>query len=234
MKVDVGGIGGYNTALYSGTSSFHRRESISGRKYCKDYRGNRDIKAKKNVEKTIHDLEEASKVMANCSYDKDTRVAKSPGLWEHTQNLVELIENVDDPKNYRVFIRLHRRYHQAIRHVSYIICNYPNDFSKRYEQEIMEFGSSPIMFTMLGTFAMLNIFCLVGAKMKIVFQDFRALKNLISQVILYEMMVLINLPVYEAMFFGKDKGWLPFSIMFKSTVLASLTCLYNAYDLEKL
>ncbi|TXG67945.1 hypothetical protein EZV62_009220 [Acer yangbiense] len=180
-KVDVGGIGGYNTALYSGTGSFHRRESISGRKYCKDYRGNRDIKAKKNVEKTIHDLEEASKVMANCSYEKDTQWGK-----------------------------------------------------ERYEQEIMEFGSSPIMFTMLGTFAMLNIFCLVGAKMKIVFQDFRALKNLISQVIFCEMMVLINLAVYEAMFFGERQGLLTIFCHVQVHCFSFIDMPYNAYDLEKL
>ena len=43
MKVDVGGIGGYNAALYRDTGCFYRRESLTGRKYCKDYRGNREI-----------------------------------------------------------------------------------------------------------------------------------------------------------------------------------------------
>ncbi|KAK4850610.1 hypothetical protein QYF36_008273 [Acer negundo] len=100
------------------------------------------------------------------------------------------------------------------------------DVSKRYEQEIMEFGSSSIMFTMLGTFAMLNLFCLFGAIFKmVVVQEFGVLESLISQVFLCGMMVLINLPVYEAMFFRKDNGCLPFSVMFKSFVLASLACL---------
>ena len=99
------------------------------------------------------------------------------------------------------------------------------DVSKRYEQEIMEFGSSSTMFTILGTLAMLNLFCLVGATLKMVLREFGALENLISQVFLCGMMVLINLPVYEAIFFRKDNGCLPFSVMFKSIVLASLACL---------
>ena len=98
------------------------------------------------------------------------------------------------------------------------------DVSKRYEQEIMEFGSSSVMLTILGTLAMLNLFCLVGATLKMVLLDFGALENLISQVFLCGMMVLINLPVYEALFFRKDNGCLPFSVMFKSIVLASVAC----------
>ncbi|KAK1583836.1 hypothetical protein Q3G72_027449 [Acer saccharum] len=66
----------------------------------------------------------------------------------------------------------------------------------------------------------------VGAIFKmVVLQEFGALERLISQVFLCGMMVLINIPVYEAMFFRKDNGCLPFSVMLKSIVLASLTCL---------
>ena len=42
------------------------------------------------------------------------------------------------------------------------------DVSKRYEQEIMEFGSSTIMFTIIATLAMLNFFSLIGGIKKIV------------------------------------------------------------------
>ncbi|KAI9188522.1 hypothetical protein LWI28_020832 [Acer negundo] len=100
------------------------------------------------------------------------------------------------------------------------------DVSIRFELEIIEFGSSSIMFTLLGSLTMMNLFCLVGATLKmVVLQNFGALGNLISQVFLCGMMVLINFPVYQAMFFKKDKGSLQFYVVFKSLVVASLACL---------
>ncbi|KAK2638920.1 hypothetical protein Ddye_026715 [Dipteronia dyeriana] len=100
------------------------------------------------------------------------------------------------------------------------------DASTRFEQEIIEFGSSSVIFTLLGSLAMMNLFCLVGATLNmVVLQNFGALGNLISQVFLCGMTVLINFPVYEAMFFRKDKSIIPFSVVFKSFVVASLACL---------
>ncbi|KAK2638919.1 hypothetical protein Ddye_026714 [Dipteronia dyeriana] len=80
VQVEFAGTGSYDAAMYCGTNCFHRRESLSGRKYLKDYRWNSDIEAKKKAGKTSQELEEASKVLANCSYEKDTQWGTQMGL----------------------------------------------------------------------------------------------------------------------------------------------------------
>lgn len=69
-------MGGYDAALYCGTGCFHRRESLCGKVYSKDYRAEWETETKKNADKTSNELEEASKVLANCSYEKDTQWGK--------------------------------------------------------------------------------------------------------------------------------------------------------------
>ncbi|KAK0600710.1 hypothetical protein LWI29_017742 [Acer saccharum] len=368
-KLELAGISGYDAALYSGTGCFHRRESLSGKKYSKDYRGDRDIETKKNDQRNVHELEEASKFLANCSYEKNTQWGKEMGLvygcavedfvtsltiqcrgWKsiyynpqrnaflgvapitldialvqqkrwaeglfqiffskycpfiyghgkiklgaqmgycvfllwapmslptlyyvivpplcllhgislfpkasslwfipfayvfiakNVYSFFEALSCGSTPKiwwNSQRMLLIKRTTAFFFAFINVIIKQLglsettfaitskvvTEDVSKRYEQEIMEFGSSSVMFTILGTLAMLNLFCLVGATLKMVLLDFGALENLISQVFLCGMMVLINIPVYEAMFFRKDNGCLPFSVMLKSIVLASLTCL---------
>ncbi|KAK3200012.1 hypothetical protein Dsin_023427 [Dipteronia sinensis] len=369
-QVELAGIGGYYAALYCGTGCFHRRESLSGRKYCKDYRGNKDIEANKNFEKKVNELEEVSKVLANCSYETDTQWGKEMGLvygcavedivtgltiqcrgwksmyynperkaflgvapttldialvqfkrWSEgmfqiffskycpfiygngkiklgaqmgyciyllwatlslpilyyvivpplyllhgislfpkvsslwfipfayvfiAKSVFSLIEALNCGSTIKIWWNLQRMWmirrttaflfafidviikQLGLSQTAFVLTSkvITEDVSKRYEQEIMEFGSSSIMFTMLGTFAILNLSCLVGATFKmVVLQDCGALENLISQIFLCGMMVLINFPIYEAMFFRKDKGCLPFTVMFKSLVLASLACL---------
>ncbi|EXB51025.1 Cellulose synthase-like protein E6 [Morus notabilis] len=104
------------------------------------------------------------------------------------------------------------------------------DVSKRYEQEIMEFGSSSLMFTILATLALLNLFTLVGGIMKILMDfDSKALEQLILQIVLCGIIVVVNFPVYQALFIRRDKGCIPSSLMLKSVVLASLLCLVPLY-----
>nr|XP_023881643.1 cellulose synthase-like protein E6 isoform X2 [Quercus suber]POF22855.1 cellulose synthase-like protein e6 [Quercus suber] len=79
-NVELAGIGGYGAALYCGTGCFHRRESLCGKVYSKDYRGELNLEAKKNNDKTVNELEELSKVLANCSAEKDTQWGKNMGL----------------------------------------------------------------------------------------------------------------------------------------------------------
>ena len=100
------------------------------------------------------------------------------------------------------------------------------DVSKRYEQEIIQFGSSNITFTIIATLAMLNFFSLIGGIKKIVlYLEFKALDQLILQLSLNLLLVMPNIPVYRALFIHNDKGCIPSTILFKSIVLASLACL---------
>ncbi|XP_021689910.2 cellulose synthase-like protein E6 isoform X2 [Hevea brasiliensis] len=103
-----------------------------------------------------------------------------------------------------------------------------DDVLKRYKQEVIEFGSSNTMFTIIATLAVLNLFSFVGAMAKRVTDlemDFKTLEMLMPQVILCGFVIMVNLPVYRALFFRNDKGCMPHGVMFKSLVLASLACL---------
>lgn len=100
------------------------------------------------------------------------------------------------------------------------------DVQKRYEQEIIEFGGSSIMLTMLATVALLNLVGLVGGIKRIMMDlnlEFSS-SQLMMQITLSSLVVMISLPVYEALFIRSDKGCIPSSVMLKSIVLASLAC----------
>ncbi|KAK7387179.1 hypothetical protein VNO78_27752 [Psophocarpus tetragonolobus] len=99
--------------------------------------------------------------------------------------------------------------------------------SQRYEKEVMEFGDSSPMLTLLATLAFLNLFCLVGALLNQVFireGGLRIYETMTLQVLLSGVLVLINLPVYQGLYLRKDKGRLPKSVAVKSTVLALSAC----------
>ncbi|VFQ66717.1 unnamed protein product [Cuscuta campestris] len=99
---------------------------------------------------------------------------------------------------------------------------------QRYEQEIMEFGSTSAMFTVLSTLAMLNLFCFVLGVVRVVL-GVLAFEALGLQFGLCGVLVLINLPLYNAMFFRKDNGRMPSIVTIKSTVLALSTCTCFAF-----
>ncbi|KAG2644100.1 hypothetical protein PVAP13_2KG405100 [Panicum virgatum] len=91
------------------------------------------------------------------------------------------------------------------------------DESKRYEQEIMEFGTSSPEYVIIATIALLNLVCLVGGLGQILTSGQNMLWNgLLLQVVLCGLLVTINIPIYEAMFLRKDKGRIPFSVTLAS------------------
>ncbi|KAF6153812.1 hypothetical protein GIB67_001045 [Kingdonia uniflora] len=104
-----------------------------------------------------------------------------------------------------------------------------DDVYKRYEQEILEFGSSP-MFTIIATLALLNLFSLFGGLWR-VFMGVGsvAMESLISQIVLCGLMVAINAPIYIATFFRKDKGRMSTSVTLMSVGLALLACVIPIY-----
>lgn len=99
------------------------------------------------------------------------------------------------------------------------------DASKRYEQEIMEFGVPSPMFNILATLALLNIFSFIGGiKMVISDVENKVLDLFTSQIVLSGLIVWINLPVYEGLFFRKDSGRIPNSVTYKSLIVSLLAC----------
>ncbi|KAL6655385.1 hypothetical protein ACP70R_006211 [Stipagrostis hirtigluma subsp. patula] len=91
------------------------------------------------------------------------------------------------------------------------------DESKRYEQEVIEFGSSSPEYVIIGTIALLNLACFVGGLCQIVAGDCNMQLNVFFlQIILCGVLVIINIPIYEAMFLRKDRGRIPFSVTLAS------------------
>ena len=100
------------------------------------------------------------------------------------------------------------------------------DVSQRYEKEIMEFGTSTPMFTILSTLALINLVCFVEVLIEALMGKgiMKVYETMSLQFVLCGILVLINLPLYQALFLRKDKGKLPSSIAAKSIVLALFAC----------
>ncbi|KAK7276974.1 hypothetical protein RIF29_18123 [Crotalaria pallida] len=103
------------------------------------------------------------------------------------------------------------------------------DVSQRYEKEVMEFGASSPLFTVLATLALFNLFCLLATLKELVLSEggFRAYEEMVLQLLLCAFLVLINFPIYQGLFFRKDKGRLPSSLAIKSTALALSACILS-------
>ncbi|XP_015576998.1 cellulose synthase-like protein E1 [Ricinus communis] len=101
------------------------------------------------------------------------------------------------------------------------------DVLQRYEKEMMEFGTSSPMFTVLATLAMLNLVCFVGVMKKVILSE-STLRHYYEtrpcQFLLCGSLVLINWPLYQGLFLRKDKGKLPGSLAVKSFVFAFILC----------
>lgn len=96
-----------------------------------------------------------------------------------------------------------------------------DDVSKRYEQELMEFGAPSPMFTILTTIALINASCLIGMTIRFVMHG-QALDQLAMQIGWCGSLVYINLPLYNGLFFRIDEGRMPASVTYKSAIFALL------------
>ncbi|OEL33359.1 Cellulose synthase-like protein E6 [Dichanthelium oligosanthes] len=100
------------------------------------------------------------------------------------------------------------------------------DESKRYEQEMMEFGSFSPEYVIIATIALLNLVCLVGGLSRIMAGGGDMLLNgFFLQILLCGVLVIINIPTYEAMFLRKDRGRIPFSVTIASVGFVILALL---------
>ncbi|PIA26457.1 hypothetical protein AQUCO_09300038v1 [Aquilegia coerulea] len=99
------------------------------------------------------------------------------------------------------------------------------DVAKR--KDIMEFGNSSPMFIILATLAMLNLYCFFwGVKRMIINTQTPSFDSLFLQVLLCGFLVIINLPIYNGLFFRKDNGRMPTSVTVKSIILAVSVCFF--------
>lgn len=99
------------------------------------------------------------------------------------------------------------------------------DVSQRYENEIMEFGtSSTPMLTILATLALLNLACFVGVVKQVVMGIAKVYETMFLQILLCGVLVLINWPLYQGLFLRKDKGRMPSSLAVKSVAFALISC----------
>ncbi|XP_006346126.1 cellulose synthase-like protein E1 [Solanum tuberosum] len=93
------------------------------------------------------------------------------------------------------------------------------DVLLRYKQEKMEFGSASPMLTILSTLAMINLFCLMGLVKKLILTRELGLEYVFEtmalQILLCGILVFVNLPLYNALFFRQDKGKIPSSTAFQ-------------------
>ncbi|GAB4845931.1 glycosyltransferase 2 [Ancistrocladus abbreviatus] len=105
------------------------------------------------------------------------------------------------------------------------------EVSKRYEKEMMEFGVSSPMFTLLATLALLNLFCFVAVINKMILGGVKIviMEAMGLQILLCGVLVLINLPLYEALFMRKDRGKMPIDVTIKSIAFALLGCACFCY-----
>ncbi|XVE90177.1 hypothetical protein DITRI_Ditri20bG0057300 [Diplodiscus trichospermus] len=106
-----------------------------------------------------------------------------------------------------------------------------DDVCKRYEQELIEFGATSPMFDILATLAMIHLFSSFGAIKKVILDaDHSKVLDIFGlQILLCLLLVTINWPVYQALFFRKDNGKMPRSVAYKSIILALLACTLAMY-----
>lgn len=120
----------------------------------------------------------------------------------------------------------------GITNISFVISTKVADreVSDRYNKEIIEFGTPSLMFTILSFIAMINLICFVGV-LKKVFLDVgvEVWEDMALQIVLCAALVVINLPLYIALFVRNDKGKIPSSVTLKSVSLALFACTCFAF-----
>ncbi|KAH9604922.1 hypothetical protein KSS87_015353 [Heliosperma pusillum] len=97
---------------------------------------------------------------------------------------------------------------------------------QRYQNGIMEFGVPSPMFTVLTTLALINLFAMAIFVKKLVTGENKVVvvKSLSLQILLCGVLILINYPLFEALYIRKDQGKIPRSVALKATFFGLLAC----------
>ncbi|KAK6917890.1 Cellulose synthase [Dillenia turbinata] len=105
-----------------------------------------------------------------------------------------------------------------------------DDVSQRFEQEIFEFATPSPMFIIIATLAMLNMFSLLWAVKRVAMDlQYTILEPLAMQIVVCIIVIALNIPVYQGLFFRKDRGRMPTSVTIKSLMFALLACSISLY-----
>ncbi|KMZ60531.1 Cellulose synthase-like CSLE, family GT2 [Zostera marina] len=98
---------------------------------------------------------------------------------------------------------------------------------ERYEKEVMDFSPSPPMLNILGIFVTIELFCFIGVIVKMMMMRCTTiiLERLFLQFVMNGMMIAVNLPIYNALFFRRDGGSISFSVTLNSLIFAMFSCL---------
>ncbi|KAK9941196.1 hypothetical protein M0R45_017815 [Rubus argutus] len=101
------------------------------------------------------------------------------------------------------------------------------DVSQRYEKEIMEFGASSPMFIVLATVALLNLYCFAGFLKEAMTGKgiVEVYETMALQILLCGVLIIINLPLYQALYLRKDNGKMASSVAFKSMAFVAFSCI---------
>ncbi|XP_057515796.1 cellulose synthase-like protein E6 isoform X1 [Amaranthus tricolor] len=100
--------------------------------------------------------------------------------------------------------------------------------SKRYENDIMEFGVDSSMFVILESIALLNLFTFLAMVKKVMMgmknEREMLIDKLALQIVLCGVLVLINLPLYGSVL-RNDKGKMPIFVTIKAIFIALFICI---------
>ncbi|KAF9611343.1 hypothetical protein IFM89_030132 [Coptis chinensis] len=238
MKMEFPGLDGFGGPLYIGTGCFHRRETLCGRKYSKEYKVEFVKSIDNRVQESINELEEQTKILADCTSEKGTEWGKEMGL-KYGCPVEDVITGLAiqcrgwksvyfyptrtgffgiAPITLAQTLVQHKRWSEAFEITAKVS---DQDVSQRYEKDIFEFGNSSPMFTILATLALLNLFSLAGGLNRIIkTRDINDLQSMFLQILLTGLIVILNQPLYRGLFFRKDNGRMPTSVTVKSIVLS--------------
>ncbi|KAJ9568011.1 hypothetical protein OSB04_003977 [Centaurea solstitialis] len=115
--------------------------------------------------------------------------------------------------------------------LSFVISSKVTDHERRerYEKEIMEFGGSSPLLTMVATLSMVNLVCFLGFVTKLVVsmgtETLRAYyETMIVHMVLCVAFVVLNVPLYLALFVRTDKGKIPSFVTVRSVSLSVFIC----------
>ena len=73
LKVELHGADGFGGPIFIGTCCYLRRDAFYRKKFSREYKNDwNDGNENEVTEVNLHELEEESKALANCSYEKNT------------------------------------------------------------------------------------------------------------------------------------------------------------------